>query len=207
MEVSVKGQHVDVGESLRAHVSDKLEQIKAKYFNRVTDAAVTFSKEAHHLFRANIAFHVGKDVKVQGSASNTDAYVAFDEAATKVAKQLSKYKNRLRSHHAKLEELPETAFTAARDYVVKSSENDEESHQEEPVVVAEMTTNIQTMTVSEAVMRLDLSEQNALLFRNAGNDGLNLVYRRADGNIGWVDPQIVEQAQSKASAGSKTRAA
>ncbi len=205
MEVAVKGQHVDVGDALRAHISDKLEQVKAKYFNRVTDAAVVFSREGNYLFRANVAFHVGKDVKVQASADNADAYAAFDEAAAKVAKQLSRYKNRLRSHHAKLESLPDSEFLSARDYVLKPSEAEDETlaegqAHEEPVVVAEMTTNIQTMTVSEAVMRLDLSDQNALLFRNAGNNNLNLVYRRSDGNIGWVDPQQQEKAASSKAA-------
>src|SRR5688572_14234604 len=103
MQVSVKGQHVDVGDNLRAHIDEKLENMKAKFFNRVTDVSVTFGREGHHLFKAHIVFHVGHDVKVQATAENPDAYAAFDEAAERVAKQLRRYKTRLRDHHDRLD--------------------------------------------------------------------------------------------------------
>lgn len=198
MQVSVKGQHVDVGDSLRKHVEDKLETIKQKYFNRVTDASVTFSKESHHYFRAHIIFHVGHDVKVQATAHDADPYIAFDEAAERVAKQLRRYKNRLRDHHERLEKTPESAFLQARDYILQTEgvdiadEKAEEPAHSEPMIVAEITTNIPSMSVSEAVMRMDLADQDYMLFKNPKNGALNIVYRRPDGNIGWIDPSLAE---------------
>jgi hypothetical protein len=134
---------------------------------------------------------------VMSDAQEADPYVSFDAAAEKVGKQLRRYKKRLRDHHERLEE---DNILAAQSFVItpENEHTDEtaaedESHKD-PVVVAEMVTNIQKMSVSEAVMRLDLSGDNALLFRNPKHEGLNLVYRRADGNIGWVDPEGNEQS-------------
>jgi len=210
MELSVKGQHVDVGDALRAHVEEKLEALKQKYFNRVTDVAVTFSREGHHLFRSHVVFHVGRGVKVQATGDNEDAYAAFDEAATKVSKQLSRYKNRLRDHHDRLEKTPETSFLSARDYILKTegvdlSADDSDAPeapagQDDHIIVAEATTAIQSMSVSEAVMRMDLAEQDFMLFKNPKSDELNIVYRRSDGNIGWIDPNASAAAGAQAAA-------
>lgn len=208
MEVSVKGQHVDVGDSLRKHVEEKLEAIKQKFFNRVTDVSVTFTKESHHYYRAHTIFHVGHDVKVQATAHDADPYVAFDESAERVAKQLRRYKNRLRDHHERIEKTPESAFLQARDYILQTqgqdidAERDEEPAHAEPVIVAEITTNIPAMSVSEAVMRMDLADQDFMLFKNPKTETLNIVYRRKDGNIGWLDPTLSEAEKPK-----KTKAA
>lgn len=190
MNLTIKGQHIDIGDSLTAHVEEKLEAIKQKFFNRVTDAAVTFSKESQHLFRAHINFHVGRGVRVEASGQNHDAYAAFDEAANRIAKQLGRYKNKLRDHHERLEKTPESAFIAARNYALKSEDPEVESTLEEHVIIAEETTAIATMSVSEAVMRMDLADQNFMLFKNVKTGDLNIVYRRSDGNIGWVDPNL-----------------
>lgn len=201
MQLSVKGQHVDVGDALRTHVQNKLELVSSKYFNRVTDASVTFGREAQHLFTVHVTFHVGHGVKVQAAGKHTDAYIAFDEASERLAKQLRRYKNRLRDHHERLEKVPDESLLKARDYVLQAvaapaeSEHDdtpEEAHAE-PVIVAEMTTHIQAMSVSEAVMRMDLADQDFMLFKNPKNGALNIVYRRPDGNIGWMDPSIEER--------------
>ncbi|MBU6234261.1 MAG: ribosome-associated translation inhibitor RaiA [Alphaproteobacteria bacterium] len=208
MQVSVKGQHVDVGDSLRKHVEEKLEAIKQKYFNRVTDATVTFTKESHHYFRAHVTFHVGHDVKVQANAHDADPYIAFDEAAERVAKQLRRYKNRLRDHHERLEKTPEAAFIQARDYILQTEgvdiaeDKEDETKHAEPIIVAEITTSIPSMSVSEAVMRMDLADQDYMLFKNAKTDTLNVVYRRPDGNIGWIDPSL-----QAGSAGAKSKVA
>ncbi|CAG0900427.1 unnamed protein product [Cyprideis torosa] len=139
------------------------------------------------------------DIFVVADAKDTDPYAAFDAAAEKVAKQLRRYKKRLRDHHERLEEgnsIP------AQNYVLspEPEESQEEPDHHEPVVVADMVTNIQTMSVSEAVMRLNLSGENALMFRNGQHEGLNMVYRRTDGNIGWVDPQGNESSLPKKAA-------
>lgn len=197
MQLTIQGQHIDLGNSLRTHVTDKIESVKDKYFNRAVDVHVTFSKDTGSVYKANITFRVGKEIFVQASAKEHDPYVAFDAACDRVAKQLRRYKRRLRDHHDRLEETPEGEMLKARSYVLSQEPEKAEAEEyigDEPAVIAEMTTNIQTMSVSEAVMRLDLADQSALLFRNPKHGGLNLVYRRADGNIGWVDPQEAQES-------------
>ena len=193
MELSVHGKQIDVGDALRGHVEGKLEDLNQKYFNHATFATVTFSREGHGkpLTRAHISVQIGKNIMVVADAVETDPYVSFENAAEKIGKQMRRYKRRLRDHHERLEQTPEGEIAKARDYVLAAaSEQDtaQPEKEEDHVVIAEMTTSIDTMSVSEAVMRLDLSGQNALLFYNAGNQKINMVYRRADGNVGWVDP-------------------
>lgn len=202
MQLTVHGKQMDVGDALRTHVEEKLEDIKEKYFNRVIEATVTFSPEGSAFYKTHISIRVGKDILVQSTTTAGDVYGAFDAAAEKIAKQLRRYKRKLRDHHQRLEETPENEILKARDYVIAMEQENtppedkepatEGENGEEPVVVAEMTTDIQTMSVSDAVMRMDLSGESALLFRNAKHNGLNMIYRRSDGNVGWVDPVTLE---------------
>lgn len=192
MQLTVQGKQLDLGDALRTHVSTKLEDINSKYFNRAIDATVTFAKDGHAFIKTHISIRVGKDIMVISDATEPDPYVAFDAAAEKVAKQLRRYKRRLRDHHQRLDEAPAEEFIEAKDYTLSAEQDNapegEDAHAE-PLIIADMTTSIQTMSVSEAVMRLDLSSDlPALMFRNAKHNGLNMVYRRSDGNIGWVDP-------------------
>lgn len=177
---------MDLGDALRTHVSTKLEDINSKYFNRAIDATVTFSPEGSAFTKTHISIRIGKDIMVISDATENDPYVAFDHAADKVAKQLRRYKNKLRDHHQRLEEAPLEFFQSALDYTLSPDQDNEEIN--EHLVIAEIATNIQTMSPSDAAMRLELSGVPALMFRNAGHKGLNMVYRRVDGNIGWVDP-------------------
>lgn len=204
MQLSVQGKQIDVGAALTTHVEEKLNDLNSKYFNRAIDATVQFSREGHGFFKAHISIRVGKNILIMGDAIESDIYLAFDMAAAKVAKQLRRYKNRLRNHHRKLEETPETEIMKAQNYVIATQEHHEEAEEpaddENPIVIAEMTDHIETLSVSDAVMRMDLAHSTALLFRNAKHGGLNLVYRRNDGNIGWVDPygnaeKVVEAAE------------
>lgn len=187
MQLTVQGKQMDLGDALKSHVSDKLEDLNTKYFNRAIDATVTFSPEGHAFTKTLISIRVGKDIMVISDATETDPYVSFDQAAEKVAKQLRRYKRKLRDHHQRLEDAPADHSMPALDYTL-SAEQDNESNESDHLVIAEMATNIQTMTPSDAAMRLELSGLNAMMFRNAGHNGLNMVYMRKDGNIGWVDP-------------------
>jgi ribosomal subunit interface protein len=198
MELTVHGKQMDVGDALRTHVTDKLEDINQKYFNHATFATVTFSREGHGhpKTKAHISIQIGKNIMVVADAVETDPYVSFEAAADKVGKQLRRYKRKLRDHHERLEQTPETEMIKARNYVLSTQSNDgpvigEDGvpQGDDPVVIAEMSTNIETLTVSEAVMRLDLSDQPALMFRNASHNGVSMVYHRPDGNIGWLDPE------------------
>jgi ribosomal subunit interface protein len=200
MELNVHGKQIDVGDALRTHVEDKLVDLNEKYFNHATFATVTFSKEGHGKPRTktHINVQLGKNIMVVADATEQDPYASFEAAADKVGKQMRRYKKKLRDHHERLEMSPEEEITKARNYVLATAaeEQDDEPASDEreipvgddPTVIAEMTSDIQTMSVSDAVMRLDLSGEDALMFRNASHNGLNMVYKRADGNIGWVDP-------------------
>lgn len=188
MQLTVQGKQMDLGDALRTHVEGKLEDMNAKYFNRAIEAIVTFSPEGHAFTKTHISIRVGKDIMVISDATENDPYVSFDSAATKVAKQLRRYKRRLRDHHERSEDVSsESAPLPALDYTL-TAEQDNEEEVADHLVIAEMTTQIQTMSPSEAAMRLDLSGLPALMFRNAQHGGLNMVYLRKDGNVGWVDP-------------------
>ncbi len=191
MKIQIKGKQLDVGDSLRAHVQQHLSDVVSKYFTTPLDATVVFSKEAHQ-FRADISVHAARGIILQSNFSANDPYPAFDEAAGRIAKRLSRHKKRLLDMHHHQGNDKHAAFEAmtARKYVL-NPENEaagaaNEAHA--PLIVAETTTRIENLTVSEAVMMLDFAELPALLFNNRTHGNLNMVYRRADGHIGWVDP-------------------
>ncbi|MBP2228334.1 ribosome hibernation-promoting factor, HPF/YfiA family [Azospirillum agricola] len=191
MQLTVKGKQLDVGDALRTHVADSLTTVVGKYFNKPIEANVVLAKDAH-LYKADIQVHVGRGIVLQSAADATEPYPAFDTACDKLAKRLRRYKSRLRDHHgengsAAVEALP------ARYQILEAEADDHEAEApvdgaHQPMVVAEMETSIATLSVSEAVMRLELAQAPALMFHNGVHGRLNMVYRRADGNIGWVDP-------------------
>ncbi len=197
MQLTIQGKQMDVGDALRTHVTEKLETLNSKYFNHATFATVTFSKEGHGHGQINAHIHIriGKDIMVLSDSLAGDPYGAFDTAAEKVGKQLRRYKKRLRDHHERLEQTPEGEILKAQYYTlaaepeeVSDDEDDGVPRGDDPVIIAEISAEIQTLSPSEAVMRMDLSDKTAMMFRNATHKGLNMVYRREDGNIGWVDP-------------------
>lgn len=181
MNVTVKGKQIDVGDALRDYVSDNLGGAVKKYFPNPVDGQVTFSKSAH-LYTADINIHVGRGIVLQSHGEAGEPYPAFDAGLAKLNRQLNRYKQRLLDHQHKAEEAP-----LVPSYVIEHN-NEAEIANDQPMVIAEMTTPVATLTVSEAVMRMDLADLPALLFKNSAHGGLNMVYRRPDGNIGWVDP-------------------
>lgn len=198
MQLTIQGKQIDVGDALRKHVNDKVEELNAKYFNHATDGTVTFSREGHGhgLIRVHIAVRVGKNISVVAEATENDPYLSFDVACNKVAKQLRRYKRRLRDHN---ERMDRTEGAKVPYYVIAENAREDEEDAlpqgDDPVTIAEMVTHIEKLSVSDAVMRLDLGNQTALLFLNARHGELNLVYRRPDGNIGWIDPSSALAAQ------------
>ena len=196
MQLSVTGKQTEIGEALRRHIEGSLGSILDKYFKTAIEAHVIVSKEAH-LSRAEISIHIGRGIVVNARGAASEAYLAFDAAAERLAKQLRRYKRRLRDHHAKGRE-PVGASERAMDYVLAPIEEEEaEGEAAEagningaPAVIAEMSTELPSLTVGEAAMRMDLAEAPVLLFRNRSHGELNLVYRRTDGNIGWIDPKL-----------------
>jgi ribosomal subunit interface protein len=184
MNLTVSGKHIAIGDALRGHVTEQLGIVTEKYFNNPIDATVLFSQEAH-LYRSDISVHIGRGILLQSSAQATDIYPAFDAAAEKVGKRLRRYKRRLRDHH--MQEAV-GAQIAARQYVIDAEpEEDHDQPGTEPVIIAEMDTTIETMSVAEAVMRMDLAELPAMLFKSGAKGDLNMIYRRPDGHVGWID--------------------
>ncbi len=185
MDLMVKGKGLDVGEALRVHIETGLAGQVGKYFPRAHDAVVGIAREAHQ-FRVDISVHPLSGVSVQGRAAAADAYAAFDSALERISKQLRRYKRRLNDHSRR--RSSDEAIPAQQYVIAAESEEDELPAEGQPAIIAELPTEIATLSVGEAVMRMDLADAPALMFRNRAHGGLNVVYRRADGNIGWIDP-------------------
>lgn len=190
MEISISGKQIDIGEALQQHVRSAVESIVGKYFDHALNGSVLFSREAH-LLRCDIQVHARRGIFMQSEATAEDAYLSFDRALDRIGKRLRRYKRRLRDHNAT--QASEVESVAVQQFVLRGEPEDAETTPEperlEPVIVAEMQGRLHTLTVGEAVMRLDLTGEPAMMFRNSAHGGLNMVYRRADGNIGWVDPK------------------
>jgi ribosomal subunit interface protein len=195
MRIQIAGRQMDVGEALRTRIEGELSSGVGKYFNRATDAVVTVGKNGGNGVEVDCTVHLSSGISLQAQGHAGDAHSAFSDAMEKLEKRVRRYKRRLKNHHADNKSpLPAEGATA---YVLAPLNDEEEAdetasvngHDASPLVIAENAVSVRTMTVSMAVMQLDLSESPALMFRNAANGGLNLVYRRADGNIGWVDPE------------------
>lgn len=189
MDIRVSGHQVDTGEALRSRVDDRLTAIADKYFSRVISAQVTFGKGPHdHGFTCEIVAYVPQGVVLKATDRAADANAVFDACAEKIEKQLRRYTRRLKVRQAPT--LPQVAQEADASYTVFQSWDDEEVPAEDnPLVVAETRVDIPDASVSDAVMLLDLRNTNALMFRNSGTGAFNMVYRRGDGTIGWVEPQ------------------
>lgn len=189
MQIAVSGQQLDVGESLRTHAEATLAGLVDKYFGRAIDASVVFSRESRVMIRADISIHVHRGLTLRGQAVAAEAYAAFDAASERLAKRLRRHKRRLREDRHSLPLRAKSTIIDARQYVLSGeAEEPVEETSDAPPVIAEMKAEIESLTVSQAVARLDLGDLPALLFRNSGHGGLNMIYRRPDGNIGWVDP-------------------
>ena len=191
MHIAVTGKQVDVGDALRDHVEDRITAGAEKYFGNPIDAQVVFSREGH-LYRVDCSVHVGAGIHVEAHATAGDAYAGFDTAAERVEKRLRRYKRRLRNHHksAPVEMVEASSYILSPEAEQEDQEDQEDqSDDAQPVIVAESTTDIPTVSVSEAVMRLDLANVPVFMFRNSAHGGLSVVYRREDGNFGWIDPK------------------
>ena len=196
MQVQVTGKHVDVGEALRARVADELSTSIGKFFDRGGGADVVVSREGHS-FKVDGAVTLASGQQLTTHGVGGDAYMAVGAAVSKMEKRIRRYNRRLKDHH--LQALAKQQETAAY-FVLQPNDLEDEDEDEldgfdtsgvfpEPMVIAETQTPIRTMTVSMAVMQLDVTEAQAIVFRNAAHGGLSVVYRRADGNIGWIDPE------------------
>ena len=185
MQITLTGKQVDIGDRLRKHVEDAIENSVTKYFNAPISCTVAFSKEGEE-FSAEVTVHPAKNMVLKGSGIAGDPYSAFDNANEHIATRLRRNKNKLSDHKSKIG-LAELAYQA----VLPLHETDEELDVDvnAPITIAETDANIPVCTVSEAVMYMDLVNECAIMFRNSSNGHISMVYRRKDGNIGWVEPK------------------
>jgi ribosomal subunit interface protein len=196
MQLTVSGKQVDLSDALRVHVSEHLDGITNKFFDHALEAHVTFSK-ARSFFTCDINVHAGRGVTVRGEGEAGDAHAAFDDAAEHIAKRLRRYRQRVNDHARDVEppEKPE----AGRRYILRDEDvlpaaparngrAQPEADTLHATIIAEAETVIETLSVRDAVMHLDLAYQQVMMFRNKKNGHLNVVYRRTDGHIGWIDP-------------------
>lgn len=189
MSLQVTGKNIKVGESFQAYVSDKLEDAVGKYIGEYLTAHVRAEKERGRFF-TSCSVRVKTGLLLESTGEGTDAYSSADAAFEHLEKRLRRYKRRLKNRHHGGTNAQENGHAGVEinDYVVELSDKAPPERDDHPLVVAETARTLHRVSVSEAVMRLDLTEEPFLVFRNAVSDEVNVVYRRADGNIGWIDP-------------------
>lgn len=188
MRYQITGKQIDIGDALQTHVKQELGEVVAKYSGRPTDANITFSKSAHE-YVCEVTVHLSTGLTTSAKDKATEIYAAFDGCGEKIDKQLRRYKRRLKDHHKDRVEPVELHNAAS--YILAREEDSQDYAEPEslqPIIVAEMETKIPSLTVGEAVMQMELAGAPVLVFRNEKKDGVNVVYRREDGNIGWIDP-------------------
>ena len=188
MRYQISGKQIDIGEALQTHVKAELGEVVEKYAQRPTDAVIVFSRVAHeHVCESVI--HLSTGLTAQATGHATEIYAAFESCREKLDKQLRRYKRRLRNHHS--QRTAPVEFAGGSAYILAPTEEpeDDDAGPSQPIVIAEMETKIPSITVGEAVLQLELAGDKMLVFRNEGHGGVNVVYRRDDGNIGWIDPR------------------
>jgi len=191
MRYQISGKQIDVGESLTNHVKMEIGNVAVKFAQRPTEALVTFSKDAHE-FRCESKIHLSTGLTVAAEGRSAEIYDSFEKCAEKVEKQLRRYKRCLKDHHK--DHITPVEVMDASSYILASEDTEivDEPDSLQPVIIAEMETKIQSLSVGEAVMQMELADEPVLVFRNEGHKRLSVVYKRKDGNIGWIDPTILE---------------
>ncbi len=188
MTLRVSGKNMDVGDALRTKAQIRCDDMVSKYFDRGYNGHLTFEREGSG-YRADMVLHLDTGVVLRAHGVAGDAIAAFQTTADNIEKRLRRYKRKLKNHRRKSDPAEELM---AQSYVLASFPEDDKELAEDfsPPVVAESASNLRRMSVGEAVMELDLSQSDVQVFLNAGHGGMNVVYRRADGNIGWIDPAL-----------------
>ncbi|MBY6241844.1 ribosome hibernation-promoting factor, HPF/YfiA family [Methylosinus sp. Sm6] len=183
MSLRVSGKNINIGEALRAHVAERLGAAAAKYFDGEISGHVTIAPEGSG-YRADCSLHLTSGIVLQADGRAQEPYACFDQAADRIEKRLRRYKSRLKNHHAPGAEVGEVAAS----YVLEAPDQDVEAVEEfAPAIVAESTARLRRLSVSAAVLDLDLTGAPVVVFRHADTGRLNVVYRRSDDHIGWID--------------------
>jgi ribosomal subunit interface protein len=187
MTLRVTGKNFDLGEAMREHILDRVEAAISKYFDGSVSGHIVVDHEGAG-YRSDCTLHLSSGMTLHSEGRAHEPYASFDSAATRLEKRLRRYNRKLKDHHLKSAQSANGAMIA--DYVLEAPDQEAEDEVEDfnPVVVAEKTAALETLPVSEAVMRLDMTGAPVVVFRHATSDRVNIVYRRPDGNIGWIDP-------------------
>ena len=189
MRIQINGKQIDVGAALSEYVEKHLEASVGKYSEQPIDAKVTFSKDTHE-FVCDISVHLSTGLNAQAKGRAGDVYDSFEGAVNRLETQLRRYKRRLKDHHKDRKDPIEAMGVPS--YILASGADTAEPDTLQPVIVAEMETKVQTLSVGEAVMQMELSGAEMLVFRNTTHGGVNVVHTRDDGNIGWIDPRNIK---------------
>lgn len=195
MVVRISGKNFNIGEALRVHVRERVESAASRYFDGSVSGHVVLDHEGSG-YRTDCTLHLASGVTMHSEGRAQEPYASFDQAADRLERRLSRYKRRLKDHHsgAAPNMMAQVAGDMIADYVIQGMDDEEVGSDFHAVVVAERTSAMKTMPVSEAVMELDFTGAPVQVFRHAGNGRVNIVYRRPDGNIGWIDPGAVDKA-------------
>ena len=189
MEIRVSGHQIDTGSALQEHATERLNAISEKFFSRALSSAVTFGKAPAGAFACDIVLHVNQGLILKSHGTAQDAHQALDQAAEKIDKQLRRYKRRLQDRHEQADFAAAQEEAGYRILAAPDANADEVEVLDSPMIIAETTADIPEASVADAVMMLDLRDTNAMLFKNAGTGRHNMVYRRTDGSVGWVEPR------------------
>lgn len=190
MTLRISGKSISVGEALRGRVADRTDEVLRKYFDGNYSGHITLSKDGFG-FRTDCALHLDSGITLEADSNAPDAYASADQALVMIEKRLRRYKNRLKDRSARKAHAASEAMAAldATSYVLEAPGEDEEDDTGySPVIIAEQTTSLKQLSVSEAVMELDLTGAPCLVFQHGSSGRVNIIYRRADGNVGWIDP-------------------
>ena len=197
MTVRVSGKSISVGEALRGRVSERTDEVLRKYFDGNYSGHITLSKDGFG-FRTDCALHLDSGITLEAESNAVDAYASADQALLQIEKRLRRYKSRLKDRSARKAYAASAALAQmeaptldAPSYVIEALADDDDVTAYNPVIIAEATTSLKRLSVSEAVMELDLTGAACIVFQHGSSGRLNIIYRRPDGNVGWVDPPAV----------------
>jgi ribosome hibernation promoting factor len=197
MTLRISGKSISIGEALRGRVSERTDEVLRKYFDGNYSGHITLSKDGSS-FRTDCALHLDSGITLEADANAADAYASADQALLMIEKRLRRYKSRLKDRSARKAHAASQALATldAPSYVIEApAEGDEEVTGYSPVIIAEATTSLKRLSVSEAVMELDLTGAACLVFQHGSSGRVNIIYRRVDGNVGWIDPPAVKPAE------------
>jgi ribosomal subunit interface protein len=197
MTLRISGKSISVGEALRSRVSERTDEVLRKYFDGNYSGHITLSKDGFG-FRTDCSLHLDSGITLEADSNATDAYASADQALVMIEKRLRRYKSRLKDRSARKTYAASMAIAElngagldAPSYVIEAPEGDDEVTEYSPVIIAEATTSLKRLSVSEAVMELDLTGAACIVFQHGSSGRVNIIYRRTDGNVGWVDPPAV----------------